>query len=139
MTKPNITMSAIGIATTAIIIFSALPVMAQTVTTTTKAQAASAARLSGIITKADSDISARITALNDLNTRVQSLKNVSTDKKLQSRHRYRQTSPASRHYRVKFMPTPPRRLHELMQGQIFNIPDLCTRHTAGVDTHVPIE
>ncbi len=81
MSTYKITITIAGAAATAMMIFGAVPALAQTAATTTKTEAALAARLSAIVTKADSDISARITALNDLNTRVQSLKNVSTDEK----------------------------------------------------------
>jgi len=83
MSTFKITVGTVSIAVTAMLVFSALPALALSTatTTTTKAEAALAAALSKIITKADSDVAARITALNDLNTRVQALKNVSNDEK----------------------------------------------------------
>jgi predicted secreted protein len=67
--------------------FAVLPVSAQTVgasastTIGVKAQANAAARLAKIIATSDTAISARITDLNKLNSRIQALKNVSSTEK----------------------------------------------------------
>lgn len=88
MSMNKIRLAVVGTATLAMFAGSALSVSALSVgisasatASTTGASAKVAAALSKIITKADADISARITALNDLNTRVQALKNVSTAEK----------------------------------------------------------
>lgn len=68
---------------TATMLLGALPVFAQTTATpaTKVVGANAAARLSAVITKANADIAARITALNALSTRVQDLKNASAEEK----------------------------------------------------------
>lgn len=80
----RIGISLAGIATAAALL-AALPAAALSLGASASASASSsatvAARLQSIITKADSDIAARITALNDLNTRVEGLKNVSATEK----------------------------------------------------------
>lgn len=68
--------------TLAVALLPAFPVAALHATSTassTPASAAANAKLTALITKADSDIAARINALNDLSARVQTMKNVSSD------------------------------------------------------------
>jgi hypothetical protein len=90
MTTTNIKVSSIGLATVAILALSVLPVSAQTLGASASVTASAngvstgvsaSAKLSDIITKANSDITARITALNALNTRVAGMKNESAAEK----------------------------------------------------------
>lgn len=66
----------------AAILLAALPASALSATSapaSASATPAANAKLAALITKADSDIAARISALNDLTARVQQMKNVSSD------------------------------------------------------------
>lgn len=80
MTKNKIMISAVSIATglSFLVGFTALPASAQTASTTAANQAA---RLTKIITRSDKEITARITALNNLSSRIQAMKNVSATEK----------------------------------------------------------
>jgi hypothetical protein len=85
-TKNKISVSFVGIATAATLMLGALPASALNVSTTVSAAASgsgvgvsanASVKLADVIAKADSDIAARIAALNALNTRVQAMKNES--------------------------------------------------------------
>ncbi len=78
------TLKALGIATM-LLLASVAPVAALRVGMAASSSVsidASAAKLTALITKADGDITARISSLNDLAARVQSMTNVSADEKL---------------------------------------------------------
>ncbi len=82
MSSNQISLGAMGAAAVATMLLSALPVSALATSTASTAKAgANAVRLTTLIKKADTDISARIAALNDLDTRVQGLQKVSTTEK----------------------------------------------------------
>ena len=59
-----------------------VPASAQTTTAQTKLQARQATKLTNIISRSDKAIEARITSLNNLSTKIQSLKNVSDAEKV---------------------------------------------------------
>ena len=80
MLKEKIRMSVVGL-TAAAMLFSALPAAAQTTTTTASAKTTVAQRLATIISRSNTEIAARITDLNKLNTRVQAMTNVSATEK----------------------------------------------------------
>ena len=71
--------SGLVVGSTLLMALAAFPASAQTVSASSTVKAA--ARLSTIITKANSDISMRLASLNDLNTKVQAMKNVSSTEK----------------------------------------------------------
>lgn len=74
-----------GIAASLALLLGALPVFALTVnasaSVSAQVKANAAARLPDIIARGDADVAARITALNDLNTRVQAIQNESATEK----------------------------------------------------------
>ena len=76
MIQNKLSASLIGLATTAMLL-SALPAVAATASSS----ASSAQKLSAIITRSNTEIGARITDLNKLNTRVQAMKNESDAEK----------------------------------------------------------
>ena len=93
MSTHKVTVSLIALTTTAALLLSAVPAAALAVGVNASASAsasastspvsgAAAVRLQKIITQGDSDISARIDALNGLNARLQALKNVSASEKV---------------------------------------------------------
>ncbi|MHB8660907.1 MAG: hypothetical protein ACYC75_03180 [Minisyncoccota bacterium] len=85
MTSKKIGISIASLATVATMLFSALPVSAQTISASLSVSAQVAAnataRLATVIARGNADIAARITALNNLNARVQEIKNESATEK----------------------------------------------------------
>ncbi len=85
MTSNKIGISIVSLITLAIFTLSVFPVSAQTITASlsasTQAIANAGARLPIIIKRGDTDIAARITALNNLNARVQTMQNESATEK----------------------------------------------------------
>lgn len=70
---------------TSLLSLTAMPVLAQTsapASTTTATQIKQAAQLAKIISRSNTEIAARITSLNNLNTKIQALKNVSDTEKV---------------------------------------------------------
>lgn len=75
----------LGVAAGVTLVLAALPVSAQTVSVSTSVKASvsadQTAKLTDVITKSDKAVSARLSALADLNTKVQAMKNVSATEK----------------------------------------------------------
>jgi hypothetical protein len=82
MNKLSIAKAGAGVVTAAVLLASALPAFAQTVSVSASTTGAgSTARLSTIITTSNANIAARLTDLNKLNTQVQAMKNESAAEK----------------------------------------------------------